>query len=202
MNRFLPHFLLYTSFLKNFIYLFIFGCVGSSLLRVGLLQLWQAGATSRCGARASHCGGLSLLQSTGSRHLGLSSCDTRAQQLRPTDSRAQAQQLQLPGPVALRHVGSSRTSNRTHVPCIGRWILNHCTTREALPPFESENLASTDLLKVLHVPLFHILNIFFLRGSPFLSSSMGEILLLFLIQINNSLIYSVYTLLPPNLRHN
>ena len=21
---------------------------------------------------------------------------------------------------------------RTHVPCIGRWILNHCATREAL----------------------------------------------------------------------
>ena len=40
--------------------------------------------------------------------------------------------------VAPRHVGSSRTRARTHVPCIGRqilnhcgmWILNHCTTRE------------------------------------------------------------------------
>ena len=34
------------------------------------------------------------------------------------------------GFVALRHVGSSRTRARTHVPCIGRWILNHCATRE------------------------------------------------------------------------
>ena len=28
-------------------------------------------------------------------------------------------------------MGSSRTRARTHVPCIGRRILNHCTTREA-----------------------------------------------------------------------
>ena len=32
--------------------------------------------------------------------------------------------------VALQHVGSSRTRDWTCVPCIGRWILNHCTTRE------------------------------------------------------------------------
>ena len=29
------------------------------------------------------------------------------------------------------YVGSSRTRARTHVPCISRWILNHCATREA-----------------------------------------------------------------------
>ena len=34
------------------------------------------------------------------------------------------------GLVALRHVGSSRTRARTRVPCVGRQILNHCTTRE------------------------------------------------------------------------
>ena len=28
------------------------------------------------------------------------------------------------------HVGSSRTRDQIRVPCIGRWILNHCTTRE------------------------------------------------------------------------
>ena len=43
-------------FLKIFIYLFI-GFVGSSLLHTGFLWLWRAGATLRCGARASHCGG-------------------------------------------------------------------------------------------------------------------------------------------------
>ena len=30
---------------------------------------------------------------------------------------------------APRHVESSRTRDRTHVPCIDRWILNHWTTR-------------------------------------------------------------------------
>ena len=33
------------------------------------------------------------------------------------------------GLVAPRHVGSSRTRDRTRVPCIGRRILNHCATR-------------------------------------------------------------------------
>ncbi|KAJ8798770.1 hypothetical protein J1605_016573 [Eschrichtius robustus] len=35
------------------------------------------------------------------------------------------------GLVAPRHVGSSQARARTHVPCIGRQILNHCATREA-----------------------------------------------------------------------
>ena len=48
-------------FVYKFIYLFIlfFGCIGSSSLRVGFFQLHWAGATLRCGAWASHCGGLS-----------------------------------------------------------------------------------------------------------------------------------------------
>ena len=36
------------------------------------------------------------------------------------------------GLVALQHVVSSQTRARTHDPCIGRRILNHCATREAL----------------------------------------------------------------------
>ena len=48
------------------------------------------------------------------------------------------QQLWHTSLAVLRHVGSSRTRDRTHVPCIGRWILNHCATREVLKiPFES-----------------------------------------------------------------
>ena len=42
-----------------FIYLFNFGCIGSSLLRAGFLLLLWEGATLRCSARASHCGGFS-----------------------------------------------------------------------------------------------------------------------------------------------
>ena len=34
------------------------------------------------------------------------------------------------GLVAPWHVGSSWTRAGTRVPCIGRWILNHCATRE------------------------------------------------------------------------
>ena len=41
----------------------------------------------------------------------------------------------LTGPVAPWHVGSSQTRARTRVPCIGRQILSHCATREALSNF-------------------------------------------------------------------
>ena len=46
-------------FFFKFIYLFIFGCVGSSFLCEGFLWLWRAGATLHRGAWASHCRGLS-----------------------------------------------------------------------------------------------------------------------------------------------
>ena len=53
--------------LKIFLfYLFIFGCVGSSLLHAGFLLLWRAETPLRCGARASHCCGFSC----GARALG------------------------------------------------------------------------------------------------------------------------------------
>ena len=59
-----------------------------------------------------------LLGSTGSRHMGFRSCSTQAQQLWPM------------GLVALQNVKSSWTSDQTHVPCIGRIILTHYTTRK------------------------------------------------------------------------
>ena len=98
-----------------FIYLFIFGCVGSLLLRTCFLQLLRAGATLPCGAWASHCSGFSCC---GARALG-----TRAQQLWLAGSRAQAQLLWCTGLVAPWHVGSSQTRDRTRVPCTGRRIL-------------------------------------------------------------------------------
>ena len=72
----------------------------------------RAGATLHRGARASH-------------YRGLSCCGAQAPD-------AQAQQLWLSGPAAPRHVGCSQTRALTCVPCIGRQILNHCATREAL----------------------------------------------------------------------
>ena len=44
----------------------------------GLSLVAASGATLCCGARA-HCGDFSLLQSTGSRHVGFSSCGAWAQ---------------------------------------------------------------------------------------------------------------------------
>ena len=112
----------FSFFFFNYFYLFIFGCVGSSLLCMGFLQLRQAGATLHCSARASHCSGFSCC---GAQALGV-----QAQQLWLMGYRAQAQQLWHTGLVAPWHVGSSWTSARTCVPCIGRQILNHCATRE------------------------------------------------------------------------
>ena len=81
------------------------------------------------------CAGFSLqwllfLWSMGSRHVGFSSFGTWAQQFWLMGPRVQAQQLWRTGLVVPRHVGSSRTRARTCVSCIGRQILNHCTTRE------------------------------------------------------------------------
>ena len=41
----------------------------------------------------------------------------------------QAQSLWCVGLVAPQHVESSRSGDRTHVPCLGRRILIHCTTK-------------------------------------------------------------------------
>ena len=72
-------------FFYKFIYLFIFGCVGSSLLCTGFLWLRREGITLCCRARASHCGGFSCCRARalGARASvvvarGLSSCGTRA----------------------------------------------------------------------------------------------------------------------------
>ena len=62
----------------------------------------------------------SLLWSGGSRYVGFSGCST------------QAQLLWLTGLVAPHHVESSQTRDRTCVPCIGRWFLIYCTTREVV----------------------------------------------------------------------
>ena len=80
--------------------LFIFGCVGSLLPHTGFLQLRRVGATLRCGAQASHCGGFSCC---GARALGvrasvvvahgLCSCGLRALERRLSSCGARAQLL-------------------------------------------------------------------------------------------------------------
>ena len=135
-----PGFLHYCQESVSFLFvfnLFIFGCVGSSLLSMGFLQLQREVGSG--GYSLLWCVGFSwwwllLLQSTGSRHAGFSSCGAQAQQLWLVGSRAQAQQLWRTGLVAPRHVGSSWNRARTVSPSIGRWTLNHCATRE-VPDF-------------------------------------------------------------------
>ena len=118
-----------------FIYfLFIYFCLRWVFVAARGLSLVAASG----GYSSLRCAGFSfwwllLLRSTGSRCMGFSSYGTWAQQLWLTGSRAQAQQLRRTGLVAPWHVGSSWTRARTPVPCIGRWILNHCATREVAP---------------------------------------------------------------------
>ena len=96
-------------FKNKFIYLFIFGCVGSSLLCAGFLWLRRAGATLRCGVRASHCRGFSCCraralgaQASVVVARGLSSCGLWALELRLSSCGARALLLHgmwdLPGP--------------------------------------------------------------------------------------------------------
>ena len=56
----------------------------------------------------------------------------RLQQLHLTLSGVWTQQLRYLGLVALQHVESFQTRNRTHILYTSRRILNHCTTREVL----------------------------------------------------------------------
>ena len=96
-------------FLKIYLFIYLFGCIGSSLLCEGFLQLRRAGATLHCGARASHCGGISCCRA---RALGtqasvvvahgLSSCGLWAVECRLSSCGTWAQLLcgmwDLPGP--------------------------------------------------------------------------------------------------------
>ena len=102
-------------YLKNF-YLFIlfffFGCTESSLLQ------WPSPVSESWGyslvaAHGFHCSGFSCCGARALGHAGFSMWHTAS--------------------VAPQHVESSWARDRTHVPCIGRWILNQCTTREVLP---------------------------------------------------------------------
>ena len=119
-----------SRFLKTF-YLFIyFWLCWVFIAACGLSLVAASGGYSSLWCMGFSFWWLLLLWSTGSRHMGFSSCGTWAQQLWLTGSRVQAQQLWCTGLVAPWHVGSSRTRAQTCVPCIGRQILNHCTTRK------------------------------------------------------------------------
>ena len=54
-------------------FFFFFSCARASLLCGGFLQLWQVGASLRCGVWASHCGGFSC-EALALGCVGFSSC--------------------------------------------------------------------------------------------------------------------------------
>ena len=100
-----------------FFNLFNFWLCWVFVAKCGLSLVVMSGATLHCCVQTSHSGGPSCC---------------RAQALG-----SWAQWLWRTGFVAPWHVGSSQTRDRTHVPCLGRWILNHWTTREVLHIFLS-----------------------------------------------------------------
>ena len=100
----------------SFVYLFSLAVLGLRCCVWAFSGCSERGLLSSCGAQASRG--------------GFSRCRTQALGSR-------AQWLWRTGFVAPWHVGSSQTRDRTHVPCLGRWILNHWTTREVLHIFLS-----------------------------------------------------------------
>ena len=95
--------------LLNF-YLLIFVGAGPCCFTQAVSSCGKLGS-SRCNALVSHCSGGFFW----------------AQALEHEDS----QQLWCKGSVALSHVESSRARDQTCVPCIGKQILNHWTTRKS-----------------------------------------------------------------------
>ena len=109
-------------FFKIYFQLFSFGCTGSSLLRVGFVQLGEQGH-----APVVVCVRLTAVASLVERRLqaaGFSGCSLRALECSLSSCVAWAQLLSKPAPVSLHW----------------QWILIQCATREvhSLVPYLSE----------------------------------------------------------------
>ena len=94
----------------------------------------KQGLPSSCSAGASHRGGLFCCRVDPRVH-GLSSCGHT-------------------GLAALQHVQSSWTKDNTHVPCIGRQILNQCTTRKGQENKSQKFSTHTHTRKTITVKLW------------------------------------------------
>ena len=102
------------------IYLFVFGCAGSLLLRGLFSSCGKEGLLSSCGDWFSHCSGFSCCRA---QSVGCAGSVVAAPRPSSTGSVAVAHGL-----AAAWHVGSSWSRDQTHVSCIGRQIPNHWTT--------------------------------------------------------------------------
>ena len=124
---------------KQLIYLFTY------LLNYLFLAALGLCCCSGCGVRASHFGGFSCFGAQALEH-GLSSCGAGLVALRPVGSsqnrdgtcvsffpeQGWSPCLLLPRTRMEPASPSSQNKDGTRVSCIGRWICNHWTTREAL----------------------------------------------------------------------
>ena len=113
----------------------MFGCAGSLLLSRLFSSCGERGLLSSSGVRASHCRDFSRGCSPVPGCVGSRRRSAQAQRWQLPGCRAQAQQLWHRGLAAPEPVGSSRIRDQTHVSCIGRWILYHQATKEALGTF-------------------------------------------------------------------
>ena len=101
-------------------------------------------------AQASHCGGSSCGARAQASHCGGSSCGARALGLQAAVVAALGSAAVARGPSAPQPVGSSQTREHTHVPCIGRWILNRWD-QQGSPP---KNVFNFDWLCVTSYYIF------------------------------------------------
>ena len=100
-----------------FSFSFFFSCAGSSFCAVALCRL-----LSSCSVWAVYCIHFSCCRVQAPGPSGFSGCSSQALGLG----------LSSCGSAAPQRVESSRARDGTRVPCNGRQILIHCTTREVL----------------------------------------------------------------------
>ena len=139
------------SFYFIIYFLYFSGCVGCYLLHAGYLLRHMGSFSLRCPGSLLWCMGFSLvvafgfslqlwrsgfLSSSGMRapgHVGSVVCGTWALSLRRVSSVAVASGLSCP---LIMWDLSFPARDRTHVPCIGRQILYHWTTRDVPQPLD------------------------------------------------------------------
>ena len=101
------------------------------LLCVGFLYLRSAGSSLCCSVWSSHCSGSSCCGAQALGHMGFDSCTWGYSSYSLWAPEYGLSSCGTQVIVVLWHVGSSWSRDQTRVPCIGRWVLNYCATRES-----------------------------------------------------------------------
>ena len=104
-------FILFYISMSTYYYYCFLAVLGLRCCMWALPSCGERGPLSSCDMWASHCSGFSCGREQALGKAGFSSCGIWA--------------------YCLVACGTSWTRDLTRVPCIGRWILNHCTDREA-----------------------------------------------------------------------